>query len=228
MLKIFIIDCNALFREGLSNLLEREPGIQIAGETGTIFEAIDLVKTSQPQVVLVDADDPNPNLFQEIRMLRMVCPEAQVVFLSAQDSTELLLQAVRSGARGFLPKSGSLNKLMASIHAIERGEAAVPRALVATLLDEIARPFQIAEKGEAGMLTQREMDVMRELGSGRSNRQISQNLRIAENTVKVHVHNILKKLNLRNRRQAARYARMHGMSNPIVQEEKAKQPATED
>jgi two-component system NarL family response regulator len=93
--------------------------------------------------------------------------------------------------------------------------------MVGILLDEIARPFQIAEKGETGMLTQREIDVMRELSSGRSNRQISHNLLIAENTVKVHVHNILKKLSLCNRRLAARYARVHGMINPVTQQEKA-------
>jgi two-component system nitrate/nitrite response regulator NarL len=100
---------------------------------------------------------------------------------------------------------------MAAIRALERGEAVIPRAMVGRLLDEFTRLSAPVEQEGLGSLTPREVDVLYELGTGRSNRQIAERLDIAENTVKVHVHNILEKLNLRNRRQAARYARFRGV-----------------
>ena len=100
---------------------------------------------------------------------------------------------------------------MMAIRAIERGEAVIPRAMVSHLLDEFTRLSSPVEQDGLSLLTQREIDVLCDLGRGRSNRQIAEHLQIAENTVKVHVHNILDKLNLRNRRQAARFARVQGI-----------------
>lgn len=211
MLKILIIDSNILFREGLSNLLQREQGIQVVGEAGSIAEAMQKAKELEPNVALVDSELPDMDDFNGIRMLRATCPQMQVVLLSAQESEDLLIYAVRNGARGYMTKNNPLSKFMACIRAIERGEAVIPRAMVGRLLDELSRLYSPNEQEGLGMLTPREMEVLRELGRGRSNRQIAEHLYIAENTVKVHVHNILEKLNLRNRRQAARFARGQGM-----------------
>jgi two-component system, NarL family, nitrate/nitrite response regulator NarL len=211
MLKIIIIDNNVLFREGLTNLLQHEAGIQIVGDAGSISEALEKIRSVEPDVALVEAELPDMEDFNGIRLLRAKHPHMQVVLISAHASEEILIYAVRNGARGYLYKNCSLSKFMAAIHALERGEAVIPRGMVGRLLDEFTRLASPGEQEGLGALTPREVDVLCELGRGRSNRQIAEHLEIAENTVKVHVHNILEKLNLRNRRQAARYARYQGM-----------------
>lgn len=211
MYKIFIVDGNILFREGLTNLLAHEPGIRVVGEAGSIGEAIEKINRVEPDLALVDADLPDMETYNGIRALRQLKPRMQVVLLSAQESEDLLIYAIRNGARGYLYKNHSLTKFMASIRALEKGEAVIPRAMVARVLDEFSRLASPGEQAVMGLLTPRELDVLGELGKGSSNRQIAGNLDIAENTVKVHVHNILEKLNLPNRRQAARFARAQGI-----------------
>lgn len=229
MYKILIVDSNILFREGLSNLLRQEPGISVVGEAGTIAEAMVKVQIFSPDLALVDVDLPDmeegvkatpasqnnngkdPHYKNGLRALSMLNPQMQVVLISTTASDNMLMYAVRNGARGYIPKNHSMPRFMASIRALERGEAVIPRSMVGRLLDEFSRISNPDEQDGLSILTRREMDVLGELGRGRSNRQVADNLGIAENTVKVHVHNILEKLNLRNRRQAARYARIQGV-----------------
>lgn len=206
-----IIDNNVLFREGLANLLIKDPELCVVGEAGSICEAIDLVREVNPDLILMDSELPDIEEYNGVRALHARLPAAQIVMLSTRDSDELFLSAIRNGAGGFLPKNNSLNKLLASIHALQRGEAVIPRSMVRYLLEEIRRLSAASGQEAVGALTPREIEVLRELGDGRSNRQIAENLDIAENTVKVHVHNILEKLNLRNRRQAARFAHHGGI-----------------
>jgi two-component system nitrate/nitrite response regulator NarL len=206
-----IVDNNVLFREGLTNLLEKEAGIKVVGSFGSVFEAVSSVAHLEPDIILIDSDLPDLDESNGIQTLRLQRPQVQVALMSSHASEELLLYAVRNGARGYLIKNSSLTRFMAAIRAMERGEAAIPRAMVGRLLDELSRISLVPEQDGLSTLTQREMDVLCELGHGSTNRQIAERLDIAENTVKVHVHNILEKLNLRNRRQAARFARFEGL-----------------
>lgn len=211
MQKIMIVDNNVLFREGLANLLVKDPELSVVGEAGTVCEALNMVGEVEPDLILMDGELPDMGEYNGVQALRNRFPSAQVVMLSVRDTDELLLYAVRNGARGFLPKNNSLNKLLASIHALQRGEAVIPRSMVGYLFDEVLRLSVPTAQETIGTLTPREVEVLRELSGGRSNRQIAEHLEIAENTVKVHVHNILKKLNLHNRRQAANYAQQRGL-----------------
>lgn len=211
MLRILIVDNNVLFREGLTNLLENETGIKVVGCFSSVYEVFNSVTKLEPDVVLMDADLPDLDGQNGIQVIRRRCPQARVAVMSTRESEDQLLSAVRNGARGFLIKNSSISRFMAALRALERGEAVIPRAMVSRLLDEISRVATTPELDGLGTLTQREMDVLCELGHGNSNRQIAERLDIAENTVKVHVHNILEKLNLRNRRQAARFARFQGL-----------------
>lgn len=211
MLKILIIDNNVLFREGLSNLLQREAGVQVIGEAGSIIEAIEVSRGKEPSLALVEAELPDMDDFNGIRRLRQQQPNMQIVLIHAHMSEDYLIYAVRNGARGYVQKNCSLAKFMVAIRAIERGEAVIPRAMVGRLLDEFSRVASPVEQDCLNLLTPREVDVLCDLGRGHSNRQTAEHLQIAENTVKVHVHNILEKLNLRNRRQAARFARVNGI-----------------
>ena len=213
MYRILIVDSNVLFREGLCNLLRREPGIAVVGEAGSISEALGMVEEINPHLALIDSDLPDISARNGIPLLRAIKTEMTVALISAHETEELLMCAVRSGARGYLLKNHSLTKFMASIRALERGEAVIPRAMVGRLLDEFNRLTAPYDHEGLSMLTHRELEVLRELGADQSNRQIADHLTIAENTVKVHVHNILEKLDLRNRRQAARYAQYHGITD---------------
>lgn len=211
MLKILIIDNNVLFREGLANLLQRESGIQVIGEAGSVLEALEKTRGIEPDLALVEAEIPDMDDFHGVRLLRAHHPTMQIVLLNAYISEDYMMYAIRNGVRGYVQKNCSMSKFMSAIRAIERGEAVIPRAMVGRLLDEFTRLSSPSEHDSTSMLTPREIDVLSDLGRGYSNRQIAQHLDIAENTVKVHVHNILEKLNLRNRRQAARFARFQGI-----------------
>ena len=213
MFKILIVDSNVLFREGLCNLLRRERGIEVVGEAGSISDAVGMIEDLDPHLALIDSDLPDINSRNGIQLLRAIKTEMTVALTSTQETEELLMYAVRSGARGYLLKNHSLSKFMASIRALERGEAVIPRVMVGRLLDEFTRLTAPYDNEGLSMLTQRELEVLCELGADQSNRQIAAHLTIAENTVKVHVHNILEKLDLHNRRQAARYAQYHGITN---------------
>lgn len=213
MLKIFLVDHHILFREGLVSLLQREEDLRIVGEAGSIAQAIALLRNCDPDVLLVDAELPDlGESCRGIRQLLAVYPLMQVILLNQDESRDRFLQALQNGARGYLTKNYSLSGLVQSVRAIQRGEAVIPRAMVGHLLDELTRLAPVLDHEEISLLTPREMEVLRELGRGGSNQQIAEYLEIAENTVKVHVHNILDKLNLPNRRQAARFARTKGIS----------------
>lgn len=213
MYRILLVDNHILFREGLSNLLKQEPGIYIVGQAGSIAEAMEQVPKLAPDLTMVDAELPDIEEYDGISLLRALRPEMQVALLSATESADLMFSAIRSGARAFLLKSNSLPSFMAAIHALERGEAVIPRGMTGRLLDAFTRLSYPAEAAATDILTPREIDVLCELAIGRSNQQIALSFAIAENTVKVHVHNILEKLNLRNRRQAAQFARKNGLLN---------------
>jgi two-component system nitrate/nitrite response regulator NarL len=209
--KIIIVDRNILFREGLSILLQREPEIRVIGEANSIAEALEILQGETAHLLLLDGELLGPDDQMNVRDLHRIYPELHIVVMSTFETEELLIPAVRSGARGMLYKNHSMTRFMNAIHALQRGEAVIPRAMVGRLLDELERLSSPAGEG-LNALTPREVEVLRELGRGLSNREIAQFLDIAENTVKVHVHNILDKLNLRNRRQAARFARVHGIA----------------
>jgi DNA-binding NarL/FixJ family response regulator len=167
----------------------------------------------KPDLILMDfslPDGDGPEATQEI-LTRV--PGAQIVFLTMHDGDDSLFSAIQSGARGFLLKNMPVNKLLASIHALEEGEPAVSPAMVKTLIDQARRggPAQATVASEPVDLTFREIEVIQELSRNSSNREIAEHLVITENTVKSHVHSILEKLSVKNRRQVITYARQHGL-----------------
>lgn len=212
MLNIFIIDDSILFREGLATLLEREEDLRVVGEAGSMAQALEKLAHAGADLALVNTNLPDLEDFHALRVLRAGRPHMQILLMGKDETRGIILEAVRNGVRGFIPVNHSAAELLTSIRAAARGEAVIPRALVGLLIDEITRLSPVVEQEEVCLLTPREMEVLSELGKGVSNQQIARNLDIAENTVKVHVHNILEKLNLPNRRVAARFARSQGFA----------------
>lgn len=209
-MKIVIVDDHILFREGLAAIIGSESDIEIIGQAGDVREATELVKTLRPDLILMDFGLPDGTGADATRAILTVHPDCKVVFLTMSEEDEDLFAAIRSGAKGYLLKNMRPSKLVSSLRAVQRGESALSRAMTLRLMQELARtrePFPGAEPP----LTRRELEVLRELASGNTNQQIAEHLFISENTVKYHVHSILEKLQLTDRRDAAAYARERGI-----------------
>jgi DNA-binding NarL/FixJ family response regulator len=215
-MRVLIVDDHILFREGLAGLLRSQQDIEVVGECGTIHECIETTLRLQPQVVLMDFSLPDGTGLEATRQILAELPQTQIIFLTVHDNDERMIAAMRAGAKGYLLKNLSVSKLLASLRALERGEAAISRTMMARVLEEFAlsSPPTSPEASPLVGLTSREIEVLQELADGITNQEIASRLFISENTVKNHIHNILEKLNLNNRREAIDFARKNGLHAP--------------
>ena len=140
-------------------------------------------------------------------------PDCKIVFLTMSESDENLFEAIRSGAKGYLLKNMSPSKLVTTIRSVQRGESALSRSMTLRLMEELSRMKEPERLDDSSLakLTRREMDVLRALTTGKTNKEIANHLYLSENTVKYHVHSILDKLNLPDRKVAANFAKEHGI-----------------
>jgi two-component system nitrate/nitrite response regulator NarL len=210
MIKTIIVDDHVLFREGLASIISSEPDIEIAGMAGTVQEAVELSQSVKPDVILMDFNLPDGTGAEASRLILEDHPECKVIFLTMSEKDEDLFAAIRSGARGYLLKNMRPQKLVAAIRSVQKGEAALSRLMTMHVMEELSRT-EPTHYTEDVTITLREIDVLKAIAAGLSNQEISQQLYISENTVKSHVHSILEKLNLSDRKEAAEYARKHGL-----------------
>ncbi|RPJ50687.1 MAG: DNA-binding response regulator [Chloroflexi bacterium] len=212
-MQVLIVDDHILFREGLTGLLRSQPDMQVIGECGTMHEAIELALRIKPEVVLMDFSLPDGSGLEATRAILACLPETQIIFLTVHDNDERLIAAMRAGAKGYLLKNLSVSKLLASLRALERGEAAISRTMMARILEEFAQSTPPAASTPSPLigLTSREIEVLQELADGITNQEIATRLFISEKTVKNNIHNILDKLSLHNRREAIEFARKYGL-----------------
>jgi DNA-binding NarL/FixJ family response regulator len=207
-MNILIVDDHVLFREGLSSLLSGEPGMNVVAQAGSVREAIDMARQHRPEIVLMDFSLPDGSGADASAVILQELPDCKIVFLTVYEADDKLLAAVRSGAKGYLLKNVPISKLISSLRGLEDGEAALSRKMTTRLLQELSRDRHVEEKkNNLSMLSPRELEVLQELKSGASNREIAQKLVISENTVKHHIHSILAKLEVHNRREAVEIAR---------------------
>lgn len=196
------------------SLLENQPDLEVVGEARDSQEGIPLCEEFKPDLVLMHVGSPTDSELAAIRRMRKHHSDLMVVMLANHKSDDLLFASLRAGATGFLLKNSSFENVLASIRALERGEAALSRKMTRKVVDEFVRMCGSSydtESEEIDKLTPREQDVLKFVSTGATNREIANGLHISESTVKIHVSNILEKLDLRNRREAARYAKRHDM-----------------
>ncbi len=213
MINLLIVDDHVLFREGLTSLIKSQPDFRVLGEAGSVEEAVEMARNLRPDVVLMDFSLPDGTGLEATQAILAEKPDTRIVFLTVHEEDERLFAAIRSGARGYLLKNLPVTKLLASLRGMERGEAPLSRAMTSRVLNAFSTS-SISQSGDRTMmeqLTDREQEVLREVARGSTNREIAQRLYISENTVKNHIHSILKKLNLSNRRELMRFAERYGL-----------------
>ena len=206
-MKIIIADHQVLFREGLSSLLNSQPDIEVIDVIDSVNKVISATIDYKPDILIFDIA---PHYFEGldvIRTLQNQQPGTKVIVLTNEMTNTLLFNSLMSGAKGFLLKNNQFEYILSSIRAVERGEAALSRQMTRSLLDELSRQEVREDNFLSSMdkLTEREYEIFGLLTSGMTNRQIADELYISENTVKIHVHNVLKKLKLKNRREAVKF-----------------------
>lgn len=210
-LKVLVADDHSLFRQGLISLMSTRPDlVQVCGEAETGDEALALALERHPDVILLDIYMPHGDGLQTAASLRQRLPNTAIVMLTASELDDHVYRAVQLGAAGYLLKSLDAQELFGVLEGVARGEVALTRAMAARLLRELGRS-DTAEDSVQEPLTEREIDVLRLVAQGASNPQIAETLHITVNTVKVHLRNILAKLQLDNRTQAAAYAVQSGL-----------------
>jgi DNA-binding NarL/FixJ family response regulator len=208
-MKIIIVDDHVLFREGLASIVRSEPGMEIVGMAGSVKEAVEIVRPAKPDLVLMDFSLPDGTGADATRIILKELPDCKIVFLTMSEEDENLFDAIRSGAKGYLLKNMQPQKLIAALRSVQKGESALSRTMTVRLMEELSRTKKVDVSQDA-TLTLRELDVIRALASGLSNAEIAKQLVISENTVKYHVHSVLGKLGLSDRKQLTIYAREHG------------------
>jgi NarL family two-component system response regulator LiaR len=211
-----LVDDHAVVRQGLRALLEVTDGITVVGEASNGEEAVERVQALAPDVVLLDLSMPGMGGIEATRQIRRLNENTQVIVLTSYDDDDKLFQAIEAGAISYLLKNISADDLISAIRVAKRGETTLQPGIATKLM----RQFAARETLEH--LSEREMQVLRLIARGYSNKEISADLKISEKTVKTHVSNILDKLHLEDRTQAAIYA----LRNRIVSLEEPVRPPT--
>ncbi len=213
-IKVLIADDHKLFRQGLIGLMKtREDLVEVIGEAETGEEAVQMAGKLNPDVILMDIYMPQTDGLQAAKEIRQQFPQIAVVMLTSSERDGHLYEAAQIGVAGYLLKSLDANELFDLLHGVTHGEPAMTRAMASKLLRSVANRMADEDKGEQP-LTERELFVLRLVASGASNHEIADKLTISVNTVKSHIKNILEKLQLENRTQAATYALKHGLVSP--------------
>jgi DNA-binding NarL/FixJ family response regulator len=215
-LRVLVADDHRLFRQGLIGLMRtRRDLVEVIGEASTGEEVVRLAAQLRPDVVLMDIQMPEGDGLQATACIRAAFPDMAVIMLTASESDEHLYEAVRLGAAGYLLKNLDAEELFELLQGVSQGEAALTRAMASRLLKNVAHHAQHSES-DRDALTEREIEVLRLVAQGASNPQIAEKLFITVNTVKVHLRNILEKLRVENRAQAAAYAVRCGIVTDVA------------
>ncbi len=211
-IRILIADDHAIVRKGIRALLATERDIEVVGEVGDGIEAVSRAQALEPDVILMDLVMPNMDGIEATRAITEKQRNVRVLVLTSFAADDKVFPAIRAGALGYLLKDSSPAELIQAIRQVYRGEPTLEPSVARKVLTEISSP-PTKKPLTQDPLTERELDILRQIAQGRSNKEIAEQLVIAEMTVRTHVSNILSKLHLASRTQAALYALREGIAS---------------
>jgi len=223
-IKVLVADDHALFRRGITSVLASQENLAVVGEAADGLEAIEKAQAISPDVILMDLNMPRCNGLEATQALQAKMPEVNILVLTVSDNEADLFAAMKFGAKGYILKNTEPDELVQAIFHIAQGGVIISPLMAAKLLNEFREPgAEVAAKSpqqtEAN-LSPREDEVLRLVAQGATNREIAESLFISENTVKTHLRNIMDKLHLANRSQAAAYAVKRGLVPNAPNEER--------
>jgi NarL family two-component system response regulator LiaR len=210
-IKVLVVDDHIIVRKGIRALLATEADVKVVGEAKNGQEAITETERLRPDVILMDLVMPEMDGIEAIRYITSHQTGARILVLTSFATDEKVFPAIKAGALGYLLKDSNPDELVQAIHQVYRGESSLHPTIARKLLQELSRPPQRPPTTEP--LTEREMAVLRLIAHGLSNQDIADQLVISEATVRTHVSNILSKLHLASRTQAALYALREGLAS---------------
>jgi NarL family two-component system response regulator LiaR len=210
-IRVLVADDHAIVRKGIRALLATEPDIEVIGEAENGREAVTEVERLRPDVILMDLVMPEMDGIEAIRRITARQPEARILVLTSFAADDKVFPAIKAGALGYLLKDSGPEELVQAIHQVSRGESSLHPTIARKLLQELSHPSE--QPPTPDPLTEREVEVLRLVARGQSNQEIADQLVISEATVRTHVSNILSKLHLASRTQAALYALREGLAS---------------
>jgi DNA-binding NarL/FixJ family response regulator len=211
-LRVLIADDHALLRSGLASLLKAKD-IEVVGEANNGLEAIEKTRLLKPDIVLMDIKMPGCNGLEATRVIKSEMPQVKIVMVTAFDDDEDLFEAMKSGASGYILKNVNADEFFNLLANVMKGEVAVSPWIASKIVKEYCKNQgkTKVKQADGSDLTGKEVEVLREVSGGATNKEIASSLNISENTVKYHLRNIMEKLNFKNRAQMAVYAAKRGM-----------------
>lgn len=210
-IRVLLVDDHVLFRSGVKALLQRTDEFEVVDETGDGLEGIKRARSLKPDVVLLDLHMPGVSGLEAVKAIAEENPGTRVLMLTVSEDAEDLMDALRSGASGYLLKNIEMDDLLAAIRRAAQGDSVVSPQMTAKLIQGVReQPRVSSQVVERDKFSPRERDILACLAQGESNKEIARALDLAESTVKIHVQNIFKKLGMTSRVQVALYAVEHG------------------
>ena len=212
-IRVLLVDDHALFREGLGMIISNQPDMVVVGQAGDGLEAVHKAVDLRPDLILMDIQMPGMDGIEATRRIKKELPSTTVVILTVRDDEENLFEAIKSGAQGYLLKTMQAPALIDMLHRALAGEVAIPPRLAGEMLEEFRRlsQFEPHEKDEYAELSPRELEVLNQVALGKTDKEIALALSLSVNTIKTHLRNILSKLHVSGRKEAARLAKDKGL-----------------
>ena len=218
-IRVLLVDDHLLFREGLKKILKSQPDFDVIGEASDGLEAFIKASELLPDLILMDVKMPVCDGLEATQRIKSEFPEITIVMLTVSEDDEKVFEAIRHGAQGYLLKSISSDVMLSSLRGAVRGEAAITRALGGRILEEFRRVSHegVGVSAEKMLsLTRRELEVLKLVAEGETNKEIANSLNVSIHTIKSHMRKILSKLHLKRRQEAVQYAKQEGLIHPSI------------
>ncbi|HCB49146.1 MAG: LuxR family transcriptional regulator [Anaerolineae bacterium SG8_19] len=210
-IRVFLADDHAVVRAGIEALIGTEKGMTVVGTAADGEEAVARVADLNPDVILLDIQMPKKNGIEAIAEIKERDPRARILVLTSFSDEDKVFAAIKAGAVGYILKDASPHQLLRAIHYIHEGKSSLDPEIALKVIHELNKPSELPPTEEP--LTEREVEILQLVARGLSNQQISEELIISERTARTHISNILAKLHLANRTQAALYALRQGIAS---------------